>query len=153
MTTEYHTYLLSLAHKLENFNLKNGDIFENYKRNNLYLILFAGEFANSNKYKEAANFIELIFNHSKKRNISHHLIISEGLKNEVNKQQNKPITKGIQFPKWLQSKENLDILCNHLEYLLGKNTITVEPQYEQLALNASIRHIKTELEYLYSLNY
>lgn len=157
MTKEYQTYLTNLAERLENFNLKlHGEIYENYKRNNLYLYVLISEFANTEHYNDCCALVKSLNHHAGKKHQAPHTIIAEGLRNEVNRRQNKPIEVGIKFPKWLEHKRNLDILCLHLEYLLGADNIVkknISPEYEEDALSKAEKHIKAELEHLYSINY
>jgi len=157
MTKKYQAYLTDLAERLENFNLKlNGEIYENYKRNNLYLYVLISEFANTEHYTDCCTLVKSLNHHAGKKHQAPHTIIAEGLKNEVNRRQKKPITQGIKFPKWLEHKKNLDVLCLHLEYLLGEDNSVkqnISAEYEEDALNKAKKSIKTELEHLFSINY
>jgi hypothetical protein len=153
MTKEYQAYLLDLADRLFKFNLRtDGDIYENHKRNNLFFPLWISKLANSKHYKDAAGFHQSIQRHAQRKHRANHSIIAEGLINEVNRRKNLPIdTSLIKFPKWLEDKRNLDILCEYLEFLLGEKSKDEEipVDYAKDALKKAEEHIKAELEYLY----
>ena len=157
--------LTALVKELQAYKIKGVDNSqERLTRRNLYLNIFRMVFVpgdspqSKQDFIDAHTFVNNILHHTKLRKCETHLIIAEGLYNEVNRRKNLP-QQGIKFPEFLHRKYVIDTLIKYCNYLMYGDKEVEEylnqhsPGSLKAANDAAIEEIKYDLTKLFMISY
>ena len=157
--------LTALAKELQAYKVKGTDNSqERLVRRNLYLNIFRMVFVpddspqSKQDFIDGHTFVNNILHHANLRSCETHLIVAEGLVNEVNRRKSLP-QKGIKFPEFLHKKYVIDTLIKYCNYLMYGDKEIEEylnkhsPGSLKAANDAAIQELKHDLSKLYMISY